>query len=290
MSANAQTTTVEYIHTDALGTPVAVTDAAGTVIERSEYEPFGQLVNRPLTDGPGFAGHVQDAATGLTYMQQRYYDPLIGRFLSVDPVTAYSMPGGNFNRYWYVNNNPYRFFDPDGRLADEPRPKQPRSPEEPEPSEPPEPPPPPKGCGVMRDCYYAGDRWYTPTNGGKPISVTAVQSTQDKYALSILLGESVDKVQVLVNSPKSKLYGAVATTGENVIFVAGSADSFANDPRLMLEEYYHVVKQWNKGMSTIDYLWEHYTNGNGYKGSKYEMEAKKFAEDNLQMFIYMRTP
>ncbi|MGN6223262.1 RHS repeat-associated core domain-containing protein [Pseudoxanthomonas sp.] len=115
--AQAQTTTVEYLHTDALGTPVAVTDAAGVVIERSEYEPYGQLVNRPLTDGPGFTGHVQDAATGLTYMQQRYYDPTIGRFLSVDPVTAYSSPGANFNRYWYANNNPYKFVDPDGRQS-----------------------------------------------------------------------------------------------------------------------------------------------------------------------------
>jgi len=108
-------TVVEYIHTDALGTPVAITNAAGTVIERSVYEPNGQLINRPLTDGPGFTGHVQDAATGLTYMQQRYYDPTIGRFLSVDPVTANNGTGANFNRYWYANNNPYKLTDPDGR-------------------------------------------------------------------------------------------------------------------------------------------------------------------------------
>ncbi|GAB2498506.1 RHS repeat-associated core domain-containing protein [Arenimonas alkanexedens] len=50
-------------------------------------------------------------------MQQRYYDPGIGRFLSIDPVTANSVNGTNFNRYWYGNNNPYRFSDPDGRLA-----------------------------------------------------------------------------------------------------------------------------------------------------------------------------
>lgn len=46
---------------------------------------------------------------------QRYYDPGIGRFLSVDPIAAYSKRGINFNRYWYANNNPYRFTDPDGR-------------------------------------------------------------------------------------------------------------------------------------------------------------------------------
>lgn len=56
-----------------------------------------------------------DAAWKLTYMQQRYYDPGIGRFLSVDPVTALSDPVGYFGRYHYAANNPYTFTDPDGR-------------------------------------------------------------------------------------------------------------------------------------------------------------------------------
>ena len=111
----AQAQTVIYYHTDALGSPVATTDASGTVIERSEYEPYGKLLNGPLKDGPGYTGHVSDAETGLSYMQQRYYDPQIGRFLSMDPVTADANTGGNFNRYWYANNNPYKFTDPDGR-------------------------------------------------------------------------------------------------------------------------------------------------------------------------------
>ncbi|NLA67626.1 MAG: RHS repeat-associated core domain-containing protein [Gammaproteobacteria bacterium] len=46
---------------------------------------------------------------------QRYYDPQIGRFLSVDPVTAYSNPVAGFNRYRYAANNPYKFIDPDGQ-------------------------------------------------------------------------------------------------------------------------------------------------------------------------------
>lgn len=33
-------------------------------------------------------------------------------------MTAYS-PGGAFNRYWYANNNPFRFTDPDGRQSEE---------------------------------------------------------------------------------------------------------------------------------------------------------------------------
>lgn len=110
--------TVRYIHTDALGTPVAKTDANRNVIERSEYEPYGLLLNRPIDDGPGYTGHVQDATTGLTYMQQRYYDPTLGRFLSVDPMAADTVSGWNFNRYNYAANNPYKFTDPDGRAID----------------------------------------------------------------------------------------------------------------------------------------------------------------------------
>jgi RHS repeat-associated protein len=116
IATHAQTV-VEYIHTDAMGSPVAVTDANQNVIERSEYEPYGQLIGRAVNDGPGYTGHVNDAATGLSYMQQRYYDAEIGRFLSMDPVAVNQDFGANFNRYWYGNNNPYKFTDPDGRMG-----------------------------------------------------------------------------------------------------------------------------------------------------------------------------
>ncbi|MGR4876187.1 RHS repeat-associated core domain-containing protein [Pseudoxanthomonas sp. LARHCG66] len=117
LAAHAQTT-VEYIHTDALGTPIAVTDANKVVIETTEYEPYGAQVAGPVKDGPGFTGHVQDAATGLTYMQQRYYDPQVGAFLSVDPVSMYTTGDSRqFNAYAYAFNNPYRFNDPDGRQS-----------------------------------------------------------------------------------------------------------------------------------------------------------------------------
>ena len=105
----------KYQHTDALGSPVAVTNEAGTVIERNDYEPYGAVIGKPNYQGIGYTGHVQDAATGLTYMQQRYYDPQVGLFLSADPVTAYSKPVGQFHRYRYANNSPYNFIDPDGR-------------------------------------------------------------------------------------------------------------------------------------------------------------------------------
>jgi len=111
------TLAVVYLHTDALGSPVAETDESGGVLKRTRYEPYGAPTDGLYVNGPGFTGHVTDAATGLTYMQQRYYDPLAGRFLSLDPVGVDGGSGGNFNRDWYANNNPYRFTDPDGRRA-----------------------------------------------------------------------------------------------------------------------------------------------------------------------------
>ena len=47
------------------------------------------------------------------YMQARYYDPVIGRFYSNDPVGFRDVH--SFNRYAYANNNPYKYVDPDGK-------------------------------------------------------------------------------------------------------------------------------------------------------------------------------
>lgn len=108
---------VRYIHTDALGSPVAESDEGGNIVVRFAYEPYGGSVGAGIEDGPGFTGHVSDKSTGLTYMQQRYYDPDLAQFLSVDPVTATSDPVGMFSRYRYANGNPYAYVDPDGRRA-----------------------------------------------------------------------------------------------------------------------------------------------------------------------------
>ena len=79
--------------------------------------PYGGLANSDYRAGLGFTGHQTDPHTSLVYMQQRYLDPVAMRFLSPDPVDVSSSNGSNFNRYWYANNNPYRFTDPDGRYG-----------------------------------------------------------------------------------------------------------------------------------------------------------------------------
>ena len=109
--------TTTYLHTDALGSPVARSNQAGQVLNRTRYEPYGGVAEGHVPSGVGYTGHVNDADTGLVYMQQRYYEPLAGRFLSVDPVTTDAKTGSSFNRYVYGNNNPYKYKDPDGRFG-----------------------------------------------------------------------------------------------------------------------------------------------------------------------------
>ncbi|WP_312709612.1 RHS repeat-associated core domain-containing protein [Stenotrophomonas sp.] len=111
---NAAGATISYLHTDALGSPVASTNQAGVVLERTHYEPYGAPIGK-VVDGPGYAGHMMDGVTGLSYMQHRYYVLGIGAMLSVDPVTAYQKPITNFCRYCCARNSPYKFVDPDGR-------------------------------------------------------------------------------------------------------------------------------------------------------------------------------
>ena|GEM_PF-1962732 len=61
----------------------------------------------------GYTGRKSDNDLGLSYMQARYYDPVIGRFYSNDPIGFRDVH--SFNRYAYANNNPYKYVDPDGQ-------------------------------------------------------------------------------------------------------------------------------------------------------------------------------
>lgn len=107
--------TVTYVYTDPQGTPLAEADASGNITATFDYAPYGSQVLGTPPDGPGYTGHMNDPDTGLVYMQARYYDPAVGRFLSTDPVGP--SPGNtfNFNRYDYAGNNPVNNIDPNGK-------------------------------------------------------------------------------------------------------------------------------------------------------------------------------
>ncbi|PYE29918.1 RHS repeat-associated protein, partial [Idiomarina fontislapidosi] len=103
---------VRYFHSDYLGSTAATSNASGTILSRQHYQPFGAGIETPDNE-VGYTGHKYDRDTGLVYMQARYYDPVIGRFYSNDPVGFKGVH--SFNRYAYANNNPYKFVDPDGK-------------------------------------------------------------------------------------------------------------------------------------------------------------------------------
>jgi len=112
--------TVTYFHLDALGSPVAATDAQGNVVWTEQYKPFGErLQNDPnaQSNSRWYTGHTHDEDTGLTYAGARYYDPVVGRFMATDPKDFAEGNLQSFNRYAYANNNPYTYIDPDGRVA-----------------------------------------------------------------------------------------------------------------------------------------------------------------------------
>lgn len=118
-SFNAYAGTVTYVYTDPQGTPLAEADASGNITARFEYTPYGVSVPSmgAAPNGVGYTGHVNDPETGLVYMQARYYDPGVGRFLSVDPVGVSAGNVFNINRYIYANANPISNIDPDGRVV-----------------------------------------------------------------------------------------------------------------------------------------------------------------------------
>lgn len=83
----------------------------------ANYKPFGESIGE-AKDDIGFTGHKFDTDLGLSYMQARYYDPVIGRFMSNDPVGSlgHDNIAHGFNRYAYANNNPYKYIDPTGEI------------------------------------------------------------------------------------------------------------------------------------------------------------------------------
>jgi RHS repeat-associated protein len=115
--------TVTYVYTDPQGTPLAETDASGNITATFEYTPYGtyapQGTSAPgaVPRGPGYTGHVNDPETNLVYMQARYYDPVVGRFLSVDPILVNGANLFAFGRYIYADNNPVLKIDPDGKQS-----------------------------------------------------------------------------------------------------------------------------------------------------------------------------
>ncbi|TCK19627.1 RHS repeat-associated protein [Ancylobacter aquaticus] len=116
-----------FLHRDHLASVKLTTDATGCVASRSAYRPYGDRTQAEAPSIPGcspaapaeprgFIGERHDPETGLLYLHARYYDPVIGRFLSPDTLDPIE-PGVGTNRYAYADNDPVNKSDPNGHFV-----------------------------------------------------------------------------------------------------------------------------------------------------------------------------
>ncbi|MDA8215406.1 MAG: hypothetical protein M0Z64_09055 [Nitrospiraceae bacterium] len=107
-----------YYHTDHLGNSSIITDAAGNKVEEIYYYPFGgtRLNQGSVNVKHKYTGQEEDAETGLYYYNARYYDPILGRFISADTIVGNPRDPQDLNRYTYAGNNPLIYIDPSGHL------------------------------------------------------------------------------------------------------------------------------------------------------------------------------
>jgi len=112
---------VSYLHRDHLASVRLITNAAGLSEQSNSYTPFGDPDTTPLlaTATPeerSFIGERYDASTGLLFLNARYYDPDLGRFLQPDWWEV-RQQGVGTNRYAYSLNDPVNLSDPNGNQA-----------------------------------------------------------------------------------------------------------------------------------------------------------------------------
>ncbi len=112
-----------FIHTDTLGSPLLLTNAAGAVVQEYDYDPFGAIIGTKGAAGSSvggastkylFTNQEFDPESNLSYYNARYYNAQTGRFISRDSVFGTVGNSLSRNLYIYVQNNPLRFTDPTG--------------------------------------------------------------------------------------------------------------------------------------------------------------------------------
>lgn len=107
-----------YYHNDHLGSNSVLTDQNGEVVEKTTYEPFGEVKQGGTKSKFGYTGQEKDNETGLNYYDARYYDPHAYHFTQPDDITQNWYDPQSLNRYSYVKNNPIRYTDPTGHYLE----------------------------------------------------------------------------------------------------------------------------------------------------------------------------
>jgi RHS repeat-associated protein len=107
---NVSATPVVYqVHTDHLGRPIRMTDAAKATIWQATWKPWGEVqsITGAVAQNLRFPGQYFQLETGLAYNWHRTYDPVTGRYTQPDPLRFVDGP----SVYQYAGNSPYVFTD-----------------------------------------------------------------------------------------------------------------------------------------------------------------------------------
>jgi RHS repeat-associated protein len=110
--------TERALHADGFGSTRYLTNAAGTITDRIDYDAFGTEIHREGdTDVEHlYRGEQYDANLGYYYLRARYYAPAKGRFTTMDTFPALNGDPATLHRYVFVGNEPIGRIDPSGLI------------------------------------------------------------------------------------------------------------------------------------------------------------------------------
>ena len=122
---NATATTTYYYVKNLQGDIVAIVNRSGKVLVTYTYDPWGNVlsIGGEYKNGLGvrnplrYRGYVYDNETKFYYLQSRYYDPEIGRFINADSYTSTGQGVLGNNMFAYCLNNPIVGCDPTGNFG-----------------------------------------------------------------------------------------------------------------------------------------------------------------------------
>ncbi|KAJ8515295.1 hypothetical protein ONZ45_g7271 [Pleurotus djamor] len=118
LTSTGSSSEARYFHTDHLGSTVAVSNSSGTIISQYEYDPHGRVRLIRGNDLARYKYSGKELFGDLYYFGARFYDPELGRFLTLDnyPLALDGIKPSTFNMYSFSRNDPINFIDLNGNV------------------------------------------------------------------------------------------------------------------------------------------------------------------------------
>ena len=115
---NGTTTTTYYYITNLQGDVMYLVDASGNEVAAYDYDPYGKVITSTGElagiNSLRYRGYYYDSETGFYYLQSRYYDPEICRFINADSYASTGQSYLGYNMFAYCANNPIAYTDLEG--------------------------------------------------------------------------------------------------------------------------------------------------------------------------------